>query len=112
MGGTDVARCKRPAAPSSEGRNDPFTKKTKRKAQRTAPQHASGVSLKGRKDNVKKAIVAVLATLAVVWILCIMVGPGMGHVAFHLPVLGWAMTWTVLAFIVVGFLSWRVVKGK
>jgi len=58
-----------------------------------------------------KVIAIVCATLFVCWLLAEVIGPRVGSVAFHLPFLGWAITWSVCIFLAVGFVFWRAVKG-
>ncbi len=58
-----------------------------------------------------RIIAAVAVALVACWCLAMVVGPKVGSVAFHMPFLGWGMTWTVCAFIFVGLLVYSKVKG-
>lgn len=64
-----------------------------------------------------KVIVALLATLAAVWILVCFVGPAkMSSTALDVPATqhthSFPITWTLVAVGVCGLLVWRAVKGK
>lgn len=57
----------------------------------------------------------IIAALAVALVACcilgVVVGPAMGHHVFSLPFLGWSMSWSIIAFTVVGVLTYRAVKA-
>lgn len=56
-----------------------------------------------------KFIVCILATLFVLLCITHFAGAGfMGTTVFHLPVVGWAMTWAVLLFLGVLALCWKL----
>ncbi len=64
-----------------------------------------------------KFLVAVLATLAAVWMVVYFVGPArMTGTAFSVPATehthSFGITWTLLVGGVLGFFIWRTVKGK
>jgi hypothetical protein len=60
-----------------------------------------------------KLVLCILATLMVLLFVTHFAGGAwMGSTAFHLPVVGWAMTWAVLLFMGVLALCWKVAKGK
>lgn len=60
-----------------------------------------------------KFVLCILATLFVLLVIAHFAGPAfMGTTVFHLPVVGWAMTWAVLLFLGVLAISWKVAKGK
>lgn len=63
-----------------------------------------------------KVIVTLLATVAVLWIGYDFIGGRMANTAVSVPATthtgGFGITWTVIAFCVVGLVVWRTVKGK
>lgn len=60
-----------------------------------------------------KFLVALLATMAALWLIAIAVGSGkMGETAFHLPHFGTPISWALVVGGVLGVAIWRIVKGK
>lgn len=60
-----------------------------------------------------KFVLCILATLMVLMFISHFAGAGfMATTVFHLPVVGWAMTWAVLLFLGILAFSWKVAKGK
>lgn len=60
-----------------------------------------------------KFLVALLATMAALWLIAIAVGGSkMGETAFHLPHFHTPVSWALVVGGVLGFAMWRIVKGK
>lgn len=59
-----------------------------------------------------KVIVALLATVAALWLAFLVVGPQLGNHAFSVPHFGWNITWTMVVGGCVGYAFYRIVKGK
>lgn len=59
-----------------------------------------------------KVLVALLATIAGLWLVCLVVGPQIGGHAFSVPHFGWNVTWTMVVGACLGGLFYKLVKGK
>lgn len=62
-----------------------------------------------------KAIIGIIATLAICWVLFLYVGQRMTTAAVNVPATehtsAFPITWMLLAFVGVGIVVWRVVKS-
>lgn len=60
-----------------------------------------------------KFLVALLATMAALWLLALVVGGSkMGATAFNMPHFHTPISWALVAGGLIGFTVWRIVKSK
>lgn len=59
-----------------------------------------------------KVLVAILATMAALWLAFLFIGPKLGGHAFDVPHFGWGVTWTMVAGAGLGYVFYKIAKGK
>lgn len=59
-----------------------------------------------------KVLVVLLATVAALWLVCLVAGPQLSGHAFNVPHFGWNVTWTMVVGACLGGVIYKIVKGK